>query len=191
MWIDKYKEQLSISGRFPTMAKALELFEKMDFDCMVETGTIRLKDDWGAGMSTLVFGDFAKSHNRRLYTCDIDPKNIELCKEITKDFEKHIAYRVSDSVTFLKDFDEMIDFLYLDSMDCPEHDDMDSPALMASQMHQFNELKAAWDKLRTGSLILLDDNDFVNGGKTRMTKLELKRLGATEIMGGKQSLWEK
>lgn len=188
MWIDKYREQLSISGRYPTMAKALEL---MTGRIMVETGTVRMKDDWGAGMSTLVFGDYAKTLGAHLFTVDIEPKNIAMSEEITGEFKDAITYVVNDSLAFLREFNQTIDFLYLDSMDCPEYDEEHSPRLLASQIHQRNELIAAWDKLRTGSVILLDDNDFPNGGKTRITKSELKRLEATEIMGGKQSLWIK
>lgn len=188
MWINKYKDGLDISGRFPTFAKALEL---LNGRIIVETGTVRMKDDWGAGMSTLVLGDYAKTNGAHLFTVDIDPANIALSEEVTKDFKDAITYVVSDSVKFLENFNQTIDFLYLDSMDCPEYDDEFSPRLQASQMHQRNELMAAWDKLHKGSVILLDDNDFTNGGKTRITKTELLQLGATPIMEGKQSLWIK
>lgn len=188
MWIDKYQEKLLLSGRYPTMAKALEL---MTGRIMVETGTVRMKDDWGAGMSTLVFGDYAHTGGAHLFTVDIDPQNIELSQEITGEFKDAITYVVSDSIAFLESFNQRIDFLYLDSMDCPEYDEEYSPRLVASQEHQLKELMTAWDKLRAGSVILLDDNDFANGGKTKRTKKELEILGATPIMEGKQSLWIK
>lgn len=170
------------------MAKALELLQGKT---MVETGTIRMRDDWGAGMSTLVFGDYAKTHGAHLFTVDIDFNNLKLSREITEEFSDSITYVESDSVLFLRSFPKEIDFLYLDSMDCPENDEEGSPRLLASQIHQRNELIAAWDKLHAGSVILLDDNAFKNGGKTKITKSELERLGATRIMGGKQSLWIK
>lgn len=187
----KYQEGLALGGRDKTIFKALELYrEKMKSPgIIVETGTTRMKDDWGAGMATLVFGDFCSQFNHHLFTVDIDPDALYICQDITKDFSTFISYVENDSVAFLKGFNQTIDLLYLDSMDCPEYDAPTSTHLIQSQIHQLLELEAAWDKLSSDPIILLDDNQFENGGKTRLSKVFLKERGFTEVMSGKQSLW--
>lgn len=191
-WLEeKYKEGLEISKRFETYKKAIELNDEREGKIIVETGTIRLPNDWGAGMSTLIFGDYARRINGHLFTVDNDGAAIEVCKKETAEFKDVISYVVNDSHAFLKSFNQQIDLLYLDSMDCPEYDAPDSPQLIASQRHQLEEMHLAMDKLSDRAVILLDDNDFENGGKTKLTKQFLKDMAFTEIMGGKQSLWIK
>lgn len=193
MNIDKYQEGLTKGGRWTTMLAALTELEKKKprQGVIVETGTTRMQDDWGAGMATLVFGDFAKKHDYELFTVDINPAAIAVCREVTKQFEDVIAYETSDSLFWLQKFWEPIDLLYLDSMDCPEYDEPNSERLLKSQMHQLLELHTAMPHLAPDPIILLDDNQFENGGKTRLSKLYLKERGFTEVMSEKQSLWIK
>ena len=192
-WFKKYKEGLSLGGRYESIEMTLvELLKRKDNQgVIVETGTTRLPDDWGAGMATLVFGDFCKEHNFHLFTVDNDSNAIEIAKEVTKEFAVFTTYVVNDSIAFLQRFDQPIDLLYLDSMDCPEYDSPTSPQLIASQIHQELELKAAWSKLSKDPVILLDDNQFANGGKTKLAKVLLKERGFKELdtVSGKQSLW--
>lgn len=188
-WIEQFKTNLLASGRFHTMRRALELLNERKGKLIVETGTTRLKDDWGAGMSTYVFGGYVKEFGGHLFTDDIRPDNIEICKEITKEFSEKITYVVRDSISFLTVFNQSIDLLYLDSMDCPEYDAPDSPRLLESQKHQMTEAQTALPKMSPNGIILLDDNDFENGGKTKMTKIFLAEQGWKEDADGKQSLW--
>lgn len=189
MWFDKYYEKSALRGN--TWKKALELAEQRAFVNFVETGTIRMRDDWGAGMSTYILGDYAKSHGSRLWTCDINPESISLCKEITKDFSDSITYVVNDSIAFLQTFPETINFLYLDSMDCPVDDPLESPILQRSQNHQREEFMAAEEKLSPDAVVLLDDCRFANGGKCGLTKPYLKSKGWTCLLEEYQSLWTK
>lgn len=188
-WFEKYSEKLA--HRKNTVEKALELLLKQPGRIMVETGTIRQYDDWGAGMSSLVYGDFAKEHGFHFFTVDIMSGNIELCKEITKDYSDVITYVINDSIAFLQTFNQTIDFLYLDSMDCPEYDAEDSPVLMRSQNHQLEEFKAAENKLSQNAVVLLDDCRFTNGGKCGLTKPYLKSQGWTCVLEEYQSLWTR
>ena len=189
----KYFEGLNKGGRALTMFKALQLYldKKTTPGIIVESGCVRMREDWGAGMSTLVFGDVCKAYNHHLFTVDNNPDALYVCREVTKEFEVFITYVENDSVDFLKSFNQRIDFLYLDSMDCPEYDSPISTRLIQSQIHQLLELEAAWDKLSDDPVILLDDNLFDNGGKTRLSKVFLQERGFAEVMGGKQSLWIK
>jgi hypothetical protein len=157
----------------------------------VETGCLRLPNDWGGGMSTLVFADFCKTYNHHLFTVDNDHDNLEIAKDITKDMAVFVTYVENDSVGFLKDFNQKIDLLYLDSMDCPEYDHPASLQLMESQLHQLREVEAAYNKLSYKCIVLLDDAGFLNGGKVTLSRLFLKEKGFTELMSGKQSLWTR
>lgn len=103
------------------------------------------------GMSTTIFGALAERHHAVLYTVDIDADRMKRCRELTGAYAAHIRYAVGDSVAFLSAFQGIIDFLYLDSYDfspdCGE----------ASREHQLAEIRAAFDKLGPGAVVLLDD----------------------------------
>ncbi len=214
-FMDKYKE---LGVRFYSMKKALELYSvgKRGEGIILETGTTRMKDDWGAGMSTLVFGDFCKQYGGKTYTVDISPQNIDMCKEITKDYSDHIEYVVSDSLFFFTQFKSSIDLLYLDSYDYPYgelldiyggKEDINEAAkklrslttdeiiekhfniINPSQEHQLKELKLALPLLHEKSVILLDDNELPGGGKTRLSREYLQSIGWIEVMSSQQSLW--
>ena len=47
----------------------------------------------------------------------ISANNINTAKKFTKNFESYIEFYVKDSLIFLKEFNESIDLLYLDSLD--------------------------------------------------------------------------
>lgn len=156
---------------------------------IVETGTVRMKNDWaGAGMATLLLGAYCHKYQCRLWTVDLDPAAIKLAKQLTRNVQSAITYVLADSITFLQDFDRPIDLLYLDSMDCPPHDS-EPDLLRSSQEHQYGELIAAWDKLHAGSIVLLDDNNFSNGGKCRLSNAMLATAGWTCVLAEKQVLW--
>lgn len=188
-WSEKYRFGLGEGVRYFSMKIALNLFHHRGGTNIIETGTIRARDDMGGGgFSTLVFGDYAQHYNKNFWTVDILPEAIELSKEITKDVSQNTNFIISDSVYFLSTFDKPIDLLYLDSMDCPENDAPDSPNLKASQEHQLNEIKAAYDKLHDNSVILLDDNNFENGGKCKLTVEFLLEKGWSPLIADKQVL---
>lgn len=174
--------------RYWTFKAALNLFLQRGGKNIVETGTVRQKKDWSGGMSTLIFGEVCYRYDRHLWTVDHNPKALEVSKEVTAKFKDAITYVERDSIRFLSDFPKPIDLLYLDSLDCPE-DPYKDP--IPAQMHQLNELKAAFDKLSKGAVILLDDNDFISGGKTRLAKEFLREQGWTVVLDYRQSLFIK
>ena len=172
------------SPKYLTFKAALNLFLQNNGKIIVETGTMRVKDD-PSGCSTLLFGAFCKRYGKKLYTVDNNPQHIEISKQETREFRNYITYVMSDSVEFLSKFKEPIDLLYLDSMDCPVEGDA-----TAAQQHQLNEIKAAYPNLHLGSIVLLDDNDFPNGGKTMFAKRYLLGTGYWNcILDHGQSLW--
>lgn len=182
-WYQKYGKELAARGR--SMQAALNLFLMRGGSTIVETGTIRFENDWGAGMSTLVIADAVKDLDVNFHSVDISEDNIKISQTITKDYK--VNYHCMDSVKFLKDFEDRIHFLYLDSMDYPLGGTDEQ--ILESQEHQLKELKACFEKLTQKSVILLDDNDLPRGGKTRLTKEFLKENGWHNIIDNQQSLW--
>jgi hypothetical protein len=187
-----FTETFTSSGaRFKSFHDALQLFVEREGKTIVETGTTRMVDDWGAGMSTVIFADVCKHYGGHIWTVDIEPKNMDCCREITHLFKPQIDYVVSDSLTFLRSWTIPIDLLYLDSMDCPLVDNPDDPELIKSQGHQLQELTIAFPMLHDKSIVLLDDVSFANGGKGKLSRKFLAELGWTELIFSQQSLWVK
>lgn len=213
-WFDKkYKDKLT--PRWETIKIALNLFNQNKGKTIVETGTTRMANDWGAGYSTVVFGDYINSYGGKLVTVDIEKANIEFCKSVTGAF-KEIEYVVDDSIGYLKNYIGKIDLLYLDSYDYPYgellnryggKEDIDKAIenlkstptnelialhrdlLIPSQEHQLKELELALPHMEQGGIILLDDCDLPGGGKGRLSKEYLSEIGATCILDAYQSLW--
>ena len=182
-WIEQYRKQSD--GRFETFKKALELLNDLKGTNIVETGTTRLENDWGGGMSTYLFGEYCRIFGGHLTTVDISVTNIIIAQKVTRDSREFIDYIINDSHAFLSLYDKPIDLLYLDSMDFP----IDGSDPIPCQEHQLKELLLAEKNLKTTSLILLDDNQFIGGGKTKLTKEYLEKNGRHEVLGGQQSLW--
>ncbi|MCJ7631374.1 class I SAM-dependent methyltransferase [Candidatus Bathyarchaeota archaeon] len=173
------------SPKYFTLKAALNMFLQNDGQLIVETGTQRVIDDPG-GSSTLLFGAFCERYKKRLITVDNDPTHMETSKQATQQYKDYITYALTDSVTFLQGFNEPIDLLYLDSLDCP----FPPASATEAQMHNLNELKAAYNKLHKGSILLIDDNNLENGGKTRLSKKFLLETGEWQcIFDGGQTLW--
>lgn len=173
--------------RFETFKLALKLlYERTDNPFIFETGTLRLENDFGAGYSTYIFGECLSLFGGKLLTVDINPTNIDTCKRITSKFSDHITYITDDSLNTINNFEGKIDLLYLDSFDCPIEGDAHE-----SQNHNLNEFKLAENKLHDKSLILIDDVNFSNGGKARLTHEYLVNNGYNMLLINQQSLWSR
>lgn len=184
-WFDAYRDRSS--ERFWTFRAALNLFKQREGKVIVETGTTRLANDWGAGMSTVLFGEFCKRYGGKIYTVDIDPANIATCKVVTQAYQEWLSYHVDDSLHFLKDFKDTIDLLYLDSLDFP----IDGSDPTPCQLHQLQEFKLVEKQLHDWSIVLLDDNNFPTGGKAKLTKHYLAERGWQCVLDSQQSLFIK
>lgn len=131
---------------------------------MVETGTIRNPSHdnrMGDGWATLTWLLWAAATGGRVWTVDVDPQAIELCKLMTRNSPR-IEYVLCDSVSFLRSFEAPIHLLYLDSFDAGPPGD---PRVAAACRHQLAEIEAAYDKLDPDALVILDDvlPDYRNG----------------------------
>jgi hypothetical protein len=184
-WFDSTYRHKSLD-RFWTFKIALNILLQYGGKNIVETGCQRLKEDWGGGCSTLLFGNFCQQYNCHLWTVDINQMSLQCAKEETKEFADFISYEYNDSVQFLTTFNKPIDLLYLDSLDYPieEHIPKDT-----CQQHSLNELKEAWGKLTKNAVVLMDDNNFPGGGKTKLSKKYLLDNGWLCLMDWQQTLW--
>lgn len=172
--------------RYYTTKVALNLFLQHDGQVIVETGCQRAHEDWGAGCSTQIFGEFCAKYGKKLYTVDNNAGNLNMAKEITKDYAGSIEYHLGDSVAFLRDFSQPIDLLYLDSLDCPI-DERESA--LEAQKHALNELLAASNNLQPTSVVMVDDNDWKHGGKSYLVKRYLQENDWIVLLDEKQSVW--
>jgi hypothetical protein len=182
-WFDHYR--LKLGERYYTFKVALNLLLQFGGKHIVETGSMRSPGNWYYdGCSTYLFGEFADRYGNHLWTCDLDEWAIETARAATMAFESRITYVCRGSVEFLTGFADPIDLLYLDSMDCPHDGDA-----TAAQQHNLRELTAALPHLSRRAIVLLDDNEFPNGGKTRLSKAYLLDAGWLCLLDYRQSLW--
>ena len=189
-WFEnKYKEKSA--SRYVTFKLALNLFLQRHGHTIVELGTTKHEDDWGAGMGTLLFAEAIGKYGGKIYTVDNYLPHIEACKRVTSEWADKIKYVYSDSLEFLRGFkekyDSKVDLLYLDTLDYPLTPQ--EGAVEPCQEHQLEELKLAYPNLSSNAVVLLDDNDLPGGGKTRLSKEFLFKKGWHLLADEQQSLW--
>ncbi len=152
--------------RHNTFRKTLKLLEARNAKILVETGTSRngLKNTKSDGASTIVFGAWAVQNNAYLYSVDHDLEAIATAKKaiLRLEFQDYVEFVNADSLPFLANFKQKIDFLYMDSFD---YDKRDKAQQRLSQEHHLKEFQAVRSKLHPKSLVLIDDCKLAGGGK--------------------------
>ena len=178
--------------RQKTFRRALELLDERSSTCLIETGVARygLRNSKSDGASTAVFGLWAKTNNASLYSVDISPESINGAREAVEELGllEHVKLVTGDSVQFLENFTDHVDFLYLDSYDYDKHDESTQ---IASQDHHLKEFKAIEDQLGSDSVVLIDDCDLPGGGKGKMVIEYMTRNGWQVDTGAYQVLLTK
>ena len=167
-FLEKYNHPKNF--RFSSFSFALKEAHKRNHKIIVETGVSRgkekflffVKKNWNDGMSTMIFSDYVKFIKGSLYSCDIKKKNLDNAKKFIKNNLDYVTFIHDDSINFLKNFQNKIDFLYLDSLD---------GQFVESSEHQLKEITASLNLLKEDSLILLDDK----GVKTNLSLDFLKK----------------
>lgn len=193
-----YNKMISPAGNNPVRNRAdsflliFQELEKMKLDnyYIVETGTTRADHGHLAfgddGASTYIFDKFINYYDGEVNSVDISKPNVEYCRSVVSEKTKVFC---SDSVKFLWSLPKTkkIDFLYLDSYDIEK----DNPH--PSQLHHVKELCASMDKLKSGSIVAVDDHDaFFTGGKIgkgNYVKDFMDDIGATLVYEGYQIVW--
>lgn len=155
--------------RRDTLRTTLGLLEDRGARTLVETGVARhgLAKCKGDGASTIVFGLWASQHRAHLYSVDIDPEATATAQQVIDgmDLQDSISVNTSDSVQYLREFSEPVDFLYLDSYD---YDKRDVEIQLASQQHHLDEFTAIENLLHDKSVVLIDDCNLPGGGKGKL-----------------------
>jgi len=154
--------------RRDTFLKVLELLEKIKAKVIIETGTSRegLHGSKSNGAATIVFGKWAKKNNAFVHSVDISEKSVAAAqKEVdNQDLNSNLKIHLSDSIAFLENYKEPVDFLYLDSYDY----DNDPKVQVKSQIHHLKEFEAIENQLHENTIVLIDDCDLPNGGKGKL-----------------------
>lgn len=148
--------------RYVTMVSALQLIQAREAVNIIETGTSRFgaSEPIGDGAFTIILGDYIRDmKGSNFYSVDISSEALAKAAEALGPSRDFVNLINEDSVTFLKNFKEPIDFLYLDSYDL----DIENP--IPSQHHHLKEIIAAYPNLTKKSVVMIDDCGFPNGGK--------------------------
>lgn len=152
-----------------TFRKVLELLDKTQAKVIVETGTSRsgLEGAKGDGAATIVFGKWAKENDAYMHSVDISEDSVKGSQvEVdAQSLSSHVKVHLSDSLEFLKNFEQKVDFLYLDSYDYSK----DLEVQRLSQEHHLKEFMHIEDRLHENTIVLIDDCRLPNGGKGKTT----------------------
>lgn len=181
------KDKIPVGNeRYATMKVALELLDHLQPKILVETGTARCGNKnygtvefIGDGGSTIIFGEWAKKNNSLFYSVDISQSAIDNAGDALGNND-HVRLICSDSIQFLANFGQSIDFLYLDSYD------FQAANPLPSQTHHLKEIIAAYPYLKTGTIVMIDDCDLPKGGKGALVIPYLLKKGWTIYSQGYQ-----
>ncbi len=168
--------------RYPTFQYVLNEITKRNFKTIVETGTARGGERHckGDGCSTIIWSNWAKLFDGYVYSIDIDPKALRESAQGCRCCLSHVEFICSDSISYLQNFGNPIDFLYLDSYDYDTNDP--NP----SQQHHLKEIIAAYPFLHEQSIVLIDDCGLPGGGKGKLVIEFLLERGWKIALSGYQ-----
>ena len=145
-WFDKLSPKLLI--RRNSFYKIFNYLDKMpDPIIIVETGCLRIKNNFLDGQSTLLFDKYTeyRKNDAKVFSVDIDPKATKVCSEVVS---KNVSINTGDSVKYLEEFTKNFDskkkavsLFYLDSFDC-NWNSLEQSSLATYRM--MIELEATW-----------------------------------------------
>ena len=159
-WFDKLAPKLQI--RKEAFYKIFKYLDSMpDPIIIVETGCLRIKDNYLDGQSTHLFDKYTqlRDKNSKVFTMDIDPKATKVCSE---NVSKNVLIHTGDSVEHLKKLTKEfilnkinVSLFYLDSFDCNCKD------LKQSSEHHLKEFQSIQKILKKDTLLVVDDSPIV------------------------------
>lgn len=198
-----------LGKRAATLRVTLEYLDQFPFPiAIVETGSMRLAENWeGDGQSSLIFDSYV-SHRRdqsRFYTIDLNPEASALCKA---KLSKEAVIATGDSVQLLRGIAktllgnrQKLALLYLDSYDV----DFANP--LPSATHHLFELLSIRPALSPDTLVVVDDAPVhtvtfrgpdgkrlhavppKTGGKAMLVSEYAERIGARLVFSQYQAGW--
>lgn len=156
-WFDKISSKLEI--RKDAFYKTFKYLDNLpDPIIIIETGCLRIKNNFSDGQSTLLFDKYTQSrgNNAKVFTVDIDPKATKICSE---NVSNEVSIHTGDSVNYLNNLtSELLEkkldvsLFYLDSFDC------DWKAPEQSSQHHLKELVSVKKILKKETLVVVDDS---------------------------------
>lgn len=180
-----------IGLRYPGFRLAFELLlqQNKPWYNIVETGTLRNPGNWKDGQSSVIFTDFVTAHGGTVRSVDIDAGACARARGAIKD--QRFKVTASDSVSYLRDLPnkQEVDMWYLDSYDVDWQDDT------PSAQHHLNEWLAIQGHIKSGTVIVIDDNarkleNNKRTGKGRMIIEELERRNHTVLYDAYQIVFQ-
>jgi hypothetical protein len=129
------------------------LNNSFNFDKLIvlETGA---SSSYGDGLFGLFLGYVTQKTNGKMMSVDISEEIVNTSKKIFDDVIPELDYSVNvgDSVSFLKNIEEIPNLVHLDSWDFNLFD------ILPCALHGWEEFKAIESKMSKGSIIVIDDN---------------------------------
>jgi hypothetical protein len=180
---ETYRDKLG--KRADTTWNALSEFVTYGGNLIVETGCARQDNDWGAGLSTVIFADFCQRFNKTLISIDNDLGHIRMARRLLQKYlgsERCTAFILGRGEDVLSSLSSDIGLLYLDSCD------FDAGQRRESQRVCADEFQAARPLLGKHSVVLIDDCDLEMGGKGGIAVSDAAELGWKTILSDYQLL---
>jgi hypothetical protein len=167
--------------------KAFEHLNQFSKGLIVETGTVRIEDNWeGDGQSTLLW-DWYLSRNPLFNAISIDNDPVTVSRAIG--MVSNVTVLEFDSVKALSALPRTtaskIVLLYLDSFNWSFELHLDS------SFHHLAELAAIYASLPGGCMIMVDDRHTEKMGKHFMVEMFFRKLGIDPCYKGYQIAWIK
>lgn len=161
------------TARHSSFKECLFLLEQKKAKTWIETGSsgnffANKKNEAG---STILFAKAAYLLDADFYSVDINKEVIKNAKQAVKKYKKAVFFSQSDSLLFLRKFQDPIDFLYLDT------GEYDSSRPEISQNQILAEIRTAYPKLHKNSIVMINDCGFPQGGKGKLAIEYLKQKG--------------
>ena len=128
---------------------------------IVETGCLRVKDNFLDGQSTLLFDKYTLSRGKqsKVYTVDINSNSTKVCKQVVSD---NVEITTGDSVRYLNNLSynflknkTKVSLFYLDSFD------VDWRYPYPSAAHHLKELTSTARILHEDTLVVVDDSPAI------------------------------
>ena len=178
-WFDSISPKLEVrKNSFNQIFKYLD--NMPDPIIIVETGCLRIKNNYSDGQSTLLFDKYTQFRGKssKVYTVDIDANATKVCSQNVSD---NVSITTGDSVKYLNNLSKEfiktntnVALFYLDSFDC----DWKSPE--QSAQHHLKELVSIKKILNEQTLVVVDDSPiigYLQQSKVKKDTLELIKPG--------------
>lgn len=178
-WFDSISSKLEV--RKNSFSQIFKYLDNMpDPIIIVETGCLRIKNNYSDGQSTLLFDKYTqfRSKSSKVYTVDIDANATKVCSE---NVSKNVSITTADSVRYLNNLSKQfienktnVALFYLDSFDC----DWKSPE--QSAQHHLKELVSIKKILNKQTLVVVDDSPiigYLHQSKVKKDSFELIKPG--------------